>query len=118
MEMMQGLLMPEGVIVVFLGVVGIGACEWRRVQLAREKRREREHELLAGIVADIADGEREVQVHHGGGTGAWSVSGTSPVERPGHGEVPIRKEETAAGRVRTFRRRQRLPVQSEPYPRK
>lgn len=73
--------MPEGVIAVLAVMVAIGAREWRRVQLAREKRREREQELLAEMVADVAGGEREVQVHHGGVAGTWSLTGTMPPVR-------------------------------------
>ncbi|MEJ8673003.1 hypothetical protein WKI71_45320 [Streptomyces sp. MS1.AVA.1] len=44
----------------------------------REKRREREQELLAKMVAEVADGGGEVQVHHGAAAGAWSLTGTGP----------------------------------------
>ncbi|MFF3359384.1 hypothetical protein ACFYWN_44020 [Streptomyces sp. NPDC002917] len=79
---MQELLVPEGVIAFLAAVVAIGAREWRRVQLAREKRRVREQELLAEMVADVAGGEREVRVHHGGVAGTWSLTGTGPAIAP------------------------------------
>jgi hypothetical protein len=46
------------------------------VQLARERRREREQELLTEMVVGVAEGDREVQVHHGGAAGTWSLTGT------------------------------------------
>ncbi|WP_143060382.1 hypothetical protein [Streptomyces misionensis] len=60
-----------------VGVVIVIAREWRRVQLARERRREREQELLAEMVSGVAEGGREVQVHHGGSAGAWTLTGTA-----------------------------------------
>ncbi|QKV90427.1 hypothetical protein HUT19_40875 [Streptomyces sp. NA02950] len=76
MEVVQEMLVPEGVIALLATLVAVGAREWRRVQLAREKRRMREQELLAKMVAEVADGGREVQVHHGGVVGTWSLTGT------------------------------------------
>lgn len=79
MEKVREMLAPEGVIALLAAMVAVGAREWRRVQLAREKRRVREQELLAAMVADVAGGRRDVHVHHGGGAEAWSLTGT------GHG---------------------------------
>ncbi|GGP00338.1 hypothetical protein [Wenjunlia tyrosinilytica] len=70
----------EGVMATLVAFAAVGAGEWRKVQLARERRREREQELLAKMVAKVADGEREVQVHHGGASGTWTLTGTA---RPG-----------------------------------
>lgn len=67
-----------GVLALLAAVVAAGAREWRRVQLARENRRVREQELLAEMVADVSGGSREVQVHHGGVAGTWSLTGTGP----------------------------------------
>ncbi|MFF4985479.1 hypothetical protein ACFY3O_36240 [Streptomyces sp. NPDC001046] len=80
MEKVQEMLAPEGVIALLAAVAAVGAREWRRLQLAREKRRVREQELLAAMVADVAGGRRDVHVRHGGGAEAWSLNGT------GHGE--------------------------------
>lgn len=80
----QELLVPEGVFALLAAVIAVGAREWRRVQMAREKRRVREQELLAEMVAEVAGGSREVQVHHGGIAGTWSLTGTGPAsERQG-----------------------------------
>lgn len=76
-EMGQGMWGPEGVSALVVAVVIVVAREWRRVQLARERRREREQELLAEMVSGVAEGDREVQVHHGGPAGAWSLTGTA-----------------------------------------
>lgn len=75
--MVQGTWGPEGVSALVVGVVIVVAREWRRVQLARERRREREQELLAEMVSGVAEGGREVQVHHGGSAGAWTLMGTA-----------------------------------------
>jgi hypothetical protein len=92
------MLAPEGVIALLAAMVAVGAREWRRVQLAREKRRVREQELLAAMVADVADGgRRDVHVHHGGGAEAWSLTGT------GHGGE--RGVLAADGRTAPTRRR-------------
>jgi hypothetical protein len=72
----QEMLVPEGVFMLLAAAVAVAAREWRRVHLAREQRREREQELLAKMVAEVADGSRDVQVHHGGAAGAWSLTGT------------------------------------------
>lgn len=78
MGKVQEMLGPEGVIALLAAVVVAGAREWRRVQLARENRRVREQELLAEMVADVSGDSREVQVHHGGVAGTWSLTGTGP----------------------------------------
>ncbi|MFJ3106518.1 hypothetical protein [Streptomyces sp. NPDC086835] len=104
MEKVQELLMPEGVIAVLAVMVAIGAREWRRVQLAREKRREREQELLAEMVADVAGGKREVQVHHGGVAGTWSLTGTMPAGAL-HREASAERGATVDGRSIAARRR-------------
>lgn len=96
--------MPEGVIALLIMLVAIGAREWRRVQLAREKRREREQELLAEMVADVAGGEREVQVHHGGVAGTWSLTGTMPAGAL-HREGSAERGGTVGGRSIAARRR-------------
>jgi membrane protein implicated in regulation of membrane protease activity len=75
----QEMLAPEGVFALLAAVIAVGAREWRRVQTAREKRRVREQELLAEMVAEVAGGGREVQVHHGGTAGTWSLTGTGSV---------------------------------------
>lgn len=54
----QEVLGPEGVIALLVAVVVAGAREWRRVQLAREKRRVREQELLAEMVSDVCGDSR------------------------------------------------------------
>lgn len=96
----QEMLVPEGVFMLLAAAVAVAAREWRRVQLAQEKRREREQELLAKMVAEVADGGREVQVHHGGVAGAWSLTGT------GHAtEVPAGNAVTAGDRAVPARRR-------------
>ncbi|MEV7740083.1 hypothetical protein AB0O75_50130 [Streptomyces sp. NPDC088921] len=106
MEKVQEMMVPEGVIALLVAVVTIGAREWRRVQLAREKRLEREQELLAEMVADVAGGEREVRLHHGGAAGAWSLTGTAfpgGVARrkaPVVGGTPVRGRTVAARRSR------------------
>ncbi|MFK4106139.1 hypothetical protein ACI2L1_40005 [Streptomyces sp. NPDC019531] len=97
MEKVHEMLAPEGVIALLAAVVAVGVREWRRVQLAREKRRVREQELLAAMVADVAGGRRDVHVHHGGGAGAWSLTGTR------HGEE--RAVLAADGRTAPARRR-------------
>ncbi|MFI2437136.1 hypothetical protein [Streptomyces sp. NPDC018693] len=103
MKSVQEMLMPEGVMVLLATLVAIGAREWRRVQLAREKRREREQELLAEMVAEVAGGEREIQVHRGG-VGVWSLTGTrsAAVPRP---EVSGRRGAPVDGRTIAARRR-------------
>ncbi|MDT0616136.1 hypothetical protein [Streptomyces lancefieldiae] len=103
MERVQELLGPEGVIAALVMVVAIGAREWRRVQLARERRREREQELLAKMVSGVAEGGREVQVHHGGPVGAWSLTGTASAagrEAPVDVDAPVRGRRGSAGRRR------------------
>ncbi|EDY55665.1 MULTISPECIES: hypothetical protein [Streptomyces] len=97
MEKVQEILAPEGVIALLAAVAAVGAREWRRVQLAREKRRVREQELLAAMVADVAGGRRDVHVHHGGGAKAWSLTGT------GHGQ----EREILTGDSRTAPARRR-----------
>ncbi len=49
MEKVQEMLVSEGVIALLIAVVVAGAREWRRVQLAGEKRGVREQELLARV---------------------------------------------------------------------
>ncbi|MFJ4585157.1 hypothetical protein [Streptomyces echinatus] len=105
MEKVHGMWGPEGVGAVLIAVVAIGAREWRRVQLARERRREREQELLAKMVSGVAEGGREVQVHHGGAAGAWTLtgtagSGTAGREAPAEATVPVRGRALVAGRRR------------------
>lgn len=56
MEKVHGMWGPEEVGAVLIALVAIGAREWRRVQLARERRREREQELLAKMVTGVAEG--------------------------------------------------------------
>lgn len=92
--------MPEGVFMLLAAAVAVAAREWRRVQLAREKRREREQELLAKMVAEVAGGSREVQVHHGGAAGAWSLTGSGP-----SGAVPAGSETAVDSREVPPRRR-------------
>ncbi|MEU6885663.1 hypothetical protein ABZ918_10700 [Streptomyces viridosporus] len=84
-------------------VIIIVAREWRRVQLARERRREREQELLAEMVSGVAEGDREVRVHHGGAAGAWSLTGTGS-GRTGR-KAPVGDEAPVRGRAVTARRR-------------
>lgn len=98
------MLMPEGVIAFLAAVIGIGAREWRRVRLAREKRLEREQELLAEMVAEVADSEREIQVHHGGAAGTWSLTGTLSAS-PQRGEPHAGRGVAAGGRSVAARRR-------------
>lgn len=81
MEVVQEMLVPEGVIALLATLVAVGAREWRRVQLAREKRRMREQELLAEMVAEVADGGREVSCSHWGPAQATSRSKTRRVVR-------------------------------------
>ncbi|MDI1454270.1 hypothetical protein NHG22_10650 [Streptomyces sp. ATE26] len=105
MEEVQEMLGPEGVGAVLIAVIAIGAREWRRVQLARERRREREQELLAEMVSGVAEGGREVQVHHGGAAGAWTLTGTAGGggvgrEARAEGAVPVRGRMVAARRRR------------------
>ncbi|MFJ2722675.1 hypothetical protein [Streptomyces sp. NPDC087437] len=110
MQRVQEMLVPEGVFALLAAVAAIGAREWRRVQLAREKRREREQELLAAIVAEVAAGEREVQVRHSGLASTWSLTDTVPsdarcrgasAQRPGagelHGQLAVEGETGAPG---------------------
>ncbi|MDX2557268.1 hypothetical protein [Streptomyces stelliscabiei] len=104
MEKVQEMLMPEGVIAVLAAMVAIAAREWRRVRLAREKRLEREHELLAEMVAGVASGEREIQVHHGGAAGAWSLTGTSSTGAS-HPEPSAGRGAVVGGRTVAARRR-------------
>ncbi|MFJ9565951.1 hypothetical protein ACIRQQ_38655 [Streptomyces fuscichromogenes] len=94
------MLVPEGVISLLAAAVAVAAREWRRVQLAREKRREREQELLAMMVAEVAGNSREVQVHHGGAAGVWSLTGT------GH-TIAVAAGNTAAADGRTVPARRR-----------
>lgn len=54
--MVQGMLMSGGSAAV-TAVVVIVLREWARVQLARERRREREQELWAVVVAEVARGQ-------------------------------------------------------------
>lgn len=68
------MLGPEGVITTSVGLLILGAREWRRVQLARERRRIREYELLAQMVVEVTDDGRGVQVRHEGSSGDWSVT--------------------------------------------
>jgi hypothetical protein len=102
--MVQGMWGPEGVSALLIMVVVIVAREWRRVQLARERRREREQELLAEMVVGVAEGDREVRVHHGGAAGAWSLTGTGSGragrEAPVGDVVPVRGRAVAARRRR------------------
>jgi hypothetical protein len=82
-------------------VVVIVVREWRRVQLARERRREREQELLAEMVSGVAEADREVRVHHGGAAGAWSLTSTAggrPTGRavPFGDAAPVRSRTVAA----------------------
>ncbi|WP_330343395.1 hypothetical protein OHA09_36040 [Streptomyces longwoodensis] len=81
MQEMQQMLVPEGVMTLLVTAAVIAAREWRRVQLAREKRREREQELLAEMVAEVAQGSQGVQVHRGG-TGVWSLTSTGSAGEP------------------------------------
>ncbi|MFG3552504.1 hypothetical protein [Streptomyces sp. NPDC047725] len=85
-------------------VVVIVAREWRRVQLARERRREREQELLAEMVSGVAEGDREVRVHHGGAVGVWSLTGTAG-GRPMGRAVPFEDAAPVRGRTVATRRR-------------
>ncbi|MGW7665424.1 hypothetical protein [Streptomyces sp. NPDC054756] len=76
-------------------VVVIVVREWGRVQLARERRRVREQELLAEMVSGVAEGDREVRVHHGSAAGVWSLTGTVGGRPTGHAvpfgdEAPVR----------------------------
>ncbi len=101
--MVQGMWGPEGVSALLIMVVVIVAREWRRVQLARERRREREQELLAEMVSGVAEGDREVRVHHGGAAGVWSLTGTDSVRagREALGDTaPVRRRTAAARRRR------------------
>ncbi|MFF7127266.1 hypothetical protein [Streptomyces sp. NPDC008240] len=106
MERVQGMWGPEGVGALVVTVVVVVAREWRRVQLARERRREREQELLSEMVVGVAGGDREVQVHHGGATGVWSLTGTvagvsaGRREASGAGCAPVSGRAVAARRRR------------------
>ncbi|MEU1407975.1 hypothetical protein ABZ471_37615 [Streptomyces sp. NPDC005728] len=97
------MLVPEGVGAALIAVVAIGAREWRRVQLARERRREREQELLAEMVSGVAEGGREVQVHHGGAAGVWSLTGTA--SDVAAREAPVEVAAPLTGRTVAARRR-------------
>lgn len=101
--MVQGMWGPEGVSALVIMVVVVVAREWRRVQLARERRREREQELLAEMVSGVAEGDREVRVHHGGAAGVWSLTGTDSV-RAGR-EAPVGDAAPVRGRTVAARRR-------------
>ncbi|MEV3972746.1 hypothetical protein AB0K68_32130 [Streptomyces sp. NPDC050698] len=85
-------------------VVVVVAREWRRVQLARERRREREQELLAEMVSGVAEGAREVRVHHGGAAGVWSLTGTAGGGTTGRA-VPFGDAAPVRGRTLAARRR-------------
>ncbi|MFJ3339315.1 hypothetical protein [Streptomyces sp. NPDC086766] len=98
------MLVPEGVGAVVIAVVAIGAREWRRVQLAQERRREREQELLAEMVSGVAEGGREVQVHHGSAAGTWSLTGTTWGSAAGR-EAPVGGAASVRGRTVAARRR-------------
>ncbi|KUL48992.1 hypothetical protein [Streptomyces sp. NRRL S-1521] len=111
MEMVQEMWGPEGVSALLIMVVIVGR-EWRRVQLARERRREREQELLAEMVRGVAEGDREVRVHHGGAAGAWSLTGTAGSRptgtagsRPTGRAVPFGDAAPVRGRTVAARRR-------------
>ncbi|WP_229881255.1 hypothetical protein [Streptomyces viridiviolaceus] len=97
------MLVPEGVIAALIAMVAIRVREWRCVQLARERRREREQELLAKMVSGVAEGGREVQVHHGGPVGAWSLTGTASAAAGR--EAPVDAEALMRGRSVPARRR-------------
>jgi hypothetical protein len=71
-EHVLGTLGSGGVAAV-TGVVALGVREWRRVQLARERRRVREQESIARMVAGMAGEGRQVRVRHHGADGDWSV---------------------------------------------
>ncbi|MEU9272669.1 hypothetical protein AB0E04_45880 [Streptomyces sp. NPDC048251] len=103
MEKVQEMLGAEGVMTLLVTVVVIGAREWRRVQLAREKRREREQELLAEMVAEVAQGEQGVQVHRSG-AGVWSLTGTGSAGAPRQ-EMPAGRGARVGGRPVAARRR-------------
>ncbi|MET7391421.1 hypothetical protein ACFYPT_40795 [Streptomyces sp. NPDC005529] len=109
MGKVQEMLVPEGVFALLAMVIAVGAREWRRVQMAREKRRMREQELLAEMVAEVAGGSSAVQVHHGGIAGTWSLTGTGPFrERQGRtrdGEADALTVNCARGRTAAGRRR-------------
>ncbi|MFF5030139.1 hypothetical protein ACFY2J_38845 [Streptomyces collinus] len=68
------MLGPEGVITASMGLLALGVREWVRVQLARERRRIREYELLAKMFVEVADIGRGVQVRHEGASGDWTVT--------------------------------------------
>src|SRR5690606_38639596 len=74
-EMVQGMWGPEGVSALVIMVVVIVAREWRRVQLARERRRGRAQERLAERVSGVAGGEREARGHQGGAAGVSAMTG-------------------------------------------
>ena len=108
MGKVQEMLVPEGVFALLAAVIAVGAREWRRVQTAREKRRVREQELLAEMVAEVADGSREVRVRHGGMAGTWSLTGTGFVgERrsAGSGLADAAAVSRTHGRIALARRR-------------
>lgn len=58
--------MPEQLPAIVLAVAIIAVREWARVQLARERRREREQELWAGLVTELVGGQRPHRIHHHG----------------------------------------------------
>ncbi|WP_105974922.1 hypothetical protein [Streptomyces geranii] len=109
MGKVQEMLVPEGVFALLAAVIAVGAREWRRVQTAREKRRVREQELLAEMVAEVADGSREVQVYHGGIAGTWSLTGTGFVrerqDTAGSGLTDAAAVSRTHGRIALARRR-------------
>ncbi|MEU1707560.1 hypothetical protein ABZ478_19415 [Streptomyces sp. NPDC005706] len=97
----HGMWGPEGVGAALIAVVAIGPRERRRVQLARE----REQELLAELVSGITEGGREMQIHHGGAAGAWTLPGTAGGGTAGReatveATVPVRGHALVAGRRR------------------
>lgn len=104
--MVQDMWGPEGVGALVVAVVIVVAREWRRVQVARERRREREQELLAEMVSGVAGSGREVQVHHGGAVGAWSLTGTAAAGGGGvRGGRPVVGGAPVPGRTVPARRR-------------
>ncbi|MGW6524000.1 hypothetical protein [Streptomyces sp. NPDC054962] len=105
MEMVQGMWGPEGASALLVAVVVIVAREWRRVQLARERRREREQELLTEMVVGVAEGDREVRVRHVGAAGTWSLTGTASVGGAARGGASAGNEVPVDGRTLAARRR-------------
>ncbi len=93
----------EGVVIAVVMLAGVVAREWRRVELARERRREHEQEMLAKMVVEVAVGEREVQVHHGGPAGTWSLTGTARAGNAARGPAASRR--SVGGRTAAARRR-------------